>query len=262
MRAIARPWGAMHARLDERDGSVGAVFLNSLGTDLRMWDSAIDELSSLRTALRLDFRGHGLSAVAEQGYYISDLAEDVVAAMDAANIEQAVVIGCSVGGLVAQQLAIVAPNRVSALVLSNTTSRLGTIEAWEDRVQRIKIHGLPHLSGEILERWFAPSSLDKAERDLWRAMLERTPADGYCALCQAIAEADLTNHVSTISVPTCVIAGSMDEATPAWRVSALADRIPQAQFIEFGGVAHLPAIETPVQFAAAVSHFIEGLPNE
>ena len=263
MRAISRPWGTLHARIDECGGTHAAVFLNSLGTDTRMWDSVVRGLPELAIAVRLDFRGHGLSAVAPYSYSIADLADDVLACMDTVDLERAKIIGCSVGGLVAQQLSLAAPDRVEALVLSNCAPKLGTAEAWIDRVDRVNALGMPGMASEIVERWFAqPSPINEPEVGLWRTMLERIPSAGYVALCHAIAEADLSQSVHNIDLPALVIAGSSDRATPADAVQALADLLPQAQYLEFEGVGHLPAIESPEAFNAAVSQFFGSLPNE
>lgn len=262
MQSLTRPWGTMHVEAEDRPGDRTFVFLNSLGTDLRMWDRALRLLPPAGRAIRMDFRGHGLSATSDRAYGIADLVDDVLAALEANAVERAVVVGCSVGGLVAQRLALQAPERVSALVLSNTAARLGTADAWQERIARIEAQGLAAVSDDILERWFGPRMQARADFGLWRTMLERIPAAGYVDLCRAIAGEDLRAEVGGISVPCLVLAGSEDRATPSEQVRGLAAALPNASFHEFSGAGHLPAIEQPEAFVERLSDFIEGQCNE
>lgn len=256
MRALTRPWGTLHLRVDGApDCGTPWVFLNSLGTDLRMWEAVLPFLPR-GVALRLDFRGHGLSAVAPAPFGIADLVDDVLAAMDACGLARARIVGCSVGGLVAQRLARTAPERVAALVLSNTAPRIGTPEAWAERVATVEAGGMSAIADAIIARWFGPPMHDRPEAALWRAMLERTPAAGYAALCHAIAAEDLTAEVGAIDRPCLVIAGGADGATPPAQVRALAEAVPGAAFVEIAEAGHLPAVETPEAFARALSSFI------
>lgn len=100
MKALKHPWGTQHIALRPGKGT-RVVFVNSLGTDLRMWDRLVPLLPTTWSILRLDNRGHGLSERSNCEFSIADLATDTIAAMDDVGFETAVVVGCSVGGMIA-----------------------------------------------------------------------------------------------------------------------------------------------------------------
>lgn len=256
MKAIPRPWGAMHISVEQSGSGLPALLLHSLGTDHRMWRLALPVFSDLGTVVGLDFRGHGLSALASEPYTIADLAEDALAAMDAADLERAVVIGCSVGGLVAQRLALDAPDRVQALVLSNTAARIGSAEMWAERIAMVEAHGIEAVTEQILDRWFTVAMRSRPDLALWRTMLHRVPAAGYTALCRAIAAEDLSARLGTLDTPCLVVGGASDQSTPPAQVRGLAEAIPGADCVVFDGAGHIPAIEVPEAFAARVTGFL------
>lgn len=256
MHAFTRPWGTQHLSQTQGEGTA-LVFLNSLGTDLRMWDAVCARLPKEWATLRMDKRGHGLSETAPEGYGIPDLAKDVLAAIDHAGIERAVIVGCSIGGLIAQHIALMAPERVIGLVLSNTAPQLGPAEGWLSRIEAIRSKGMTAMAEGILPRWFGPDFLTHPDAALWRTMLARTDQDGYIATCTAIAGTDITARLSEITQPALVIAGKHDLATPPTVVEALARALPRADFMMFETTGHLPAIETPDAFTQALVRFVE-----
>nr|WP_321510906.1 3-oxoadipate enol-lactonase [uncultured Celeribacter sp.] len=256
MHALTRDWGTMHVH--HRPGSGPAlVFINSLGTDLRMWDAVVTRLPESWTALRMDKRGHGLSETAAEGYGIPELAEDVIAAMNDAGLERAFLVGCSIGGLIAQHIALMAPARVMGLVLSNTAPMLGAAEGWRTRIDAIRESGMAAMSEGILPRWFGPAMLANANAPLWRTLLARTDQDGYIATCAAIAGTDITDRLSEITQPVLVFGGKHDLATPPEVVEALARALPRADLVMFEETGHLPAIEAPEAFTEALMKFVE-----
>lgn len=258
MQAFELDWGTMHVNLSKTDSDVQyLVFINSLGTDLRMWDKVCSQLPADWSTLRMDKRGHGLSDTAPDGYGIPDLAQDVIAAMDHAEIERAVFIGCSIGGLIAQHVALVVPERVTGLVLSNTAPMLGAPAGWWSRIEAIKERGMAAIAEGILPRWFGPEFLAKPEAKLWRTLLTRTEQAGYIATCTAIAGTDITTRLSEITAPALVFAGKHDLATPPDVVEALARALPRADLVMIEAAGHLPAIETPYIFAEALIRFVK-----
>ncbi len=255
MHAQTFDWGAMHVAKRDGDGPA-LVFINSLGTDLRMWDAVLARLPSASAALRMDKRGHGLSSTAPEGYGIPDLAQDVIDAMDAAKLGQVILVGCSIGGLIAQHVALMVPDRVQGLMLSNTASKLGPAEGWLERIEAIKQNGMAPMAGGILSRWFGPKMLKNPDAALWRTLLARTDQVGYIATCRAIAGTDITDRLREIAQPALVIAGEHDLATPPAVVEALARALPRADLLIFP-TGHLPAIETPDAFSKALIRFVE-----
>ena len=255
MIALPRPQGPLHVRIDGPEDGLPVIFANSLGTDLRLWDQVIPLLPPNLRLIRYDKRGHGLSA-SGGGTQLSDHAEDAIAVLDTFARGPAVFVGLSIGGLIAQAVAHRRPGLVRALALSNTAARLGTSESWSARIAAIEAGGLSSIADAVMERWFAPAFRASPDCALWQAMLSRCPTDGYIAACHALATADQTAATATLRLPTLVIAGSEDGASPPATVRGLADLIPGAAFHEIPGAGHLPCVETPAAWAALVGPFL------
>ncbi|MEM9231641.1 MAG: 3-oxoadipate enol-lactonase [Pseudomonadota bacterium] len=245
----------LHWREDGDPKCPAILFLNSLGTDLRMWDAVMGILPPGYRILRLDTRGHGLSDAPSGDYALDVLVDDAQSVMDQAGIDTAVVVGISLGGLMAKGLALKDKRRVRGLVLSNTAPRMGSHDMWTGRMAAIREEGLVAIADQILERWFANPIVTCAEGP-WRSMLCRTPVDGYLGCCAALAAADLTELVADIDCPTLVIGGSHDGASPPELVRAGAERISGARYVELDGVGHLPPIEAPQIFTDQLAAFL------
>lgn len=238
------------------------AFVNSLGTDFRIWDAVMDALGEAYAYVLHDKRGHGLSSTGIPPYTIETHADDLIALLDHLKIGKVIVWGLSVGGLIAQAIAIAHPERVSALILSNTAHKIGTAEMWNARIDAIKAHGLASLVDPVMERWFTPA-FRREDNPLYagaRAMLARQEAEGYCGTCAAIRDADYTGSVTRITAPTLCLAGDQDGSTSPEVVRALAERIPGSRFVEIADCGHIPCLEQPSAYAAAVSEFLKDLP--
>lgn len=258
MRVLMRPWGHLHFRDFGPREAPALLMINSLGTDLQMWDAVTNRLPDLRL-IRFDLRGHGLSATPRGHWGIEDLAEDAIALLDHLGRRRVAVAGCSVGGLIAQFMAVRHPRRVSALLLSNTAARIGTRESWKDRIDAIEAGGMAAIVPAVLARWFTPDFLARPEARLWATMLERCDPRGYIATCGALAQADLTAEVPRIACPTFCLAGSEDQATPPDLVRATANLIPGARVTVLQGSGHLPAIDAPDTTARLIRELMEHL---
>lgn len=260
MPCLLRPWGHMNYRDSGPHGGMTILFANSLGTDLRMWEGVTTALPGLR-CISFDKRGHGLSATPSQPWTVEDLAQDVIALMDHLGIGRAIVAGCSVGGLIAQAVALAHPDRVSGLILSNTAAKIGTAEMWATRIAALRTGGIAAISGAILERWFAPDFLHSPDSLPWQTMLLRCDLDGYIGTCEALAKADLRAQLPALRVPTLVLAGSEDQATPLALVAQTAALIPGARLETLIGSGHIPAIDAPQKTAALIQSFAKDLPT-
>ena len=250
---------ALHWRVDGADSGLPLVFINSLGTDLRLWQAVVDLLAPSWRCLRFDTRGHGLSDAPAGQYRLEQLTDDLLALLDHLRIDQAILIGSSLGGMMAQQLAITQPQRVAALVLANSASKMGDKQLWQQRSASVASGGLESIADAVLERWFAPDFLKSEDVRIWRNMLTRTPAAGYIGCCAALATADLSGQLAKINAPTLAIAGSEDRAAPPETVRATAAKISGASFVEIPQVGHLPSVETPNQFTELLSNFLTQL---
>lgn len=247
---------SLHWREDGDPTGPPVLLLNSLGTDLRLWDGFVPHLSKHRV-IRMDTRGHGLSDAPDGPYSLEVLAGDASALVDHIGLSAFSVIGVSLGGMMAQVLAAGMPDRIQRVILSNTAERMGTSEMWEDRIAAVQNGGLASIADAVLDRWFAPGFGAGADIALWRNMLKRTPTKGYMGCCKALAEADLGALSPRIAGPTLVVGGSADGASPPDIVRALARAIPGAAYQEIDSVGHLPMAEAPDRFARVVHDFLK-----
>ena len=233
------------------------LFANSLGSDLHIWDDVADLLSEHYRIVCYDKRGHGLSDAPAPPYSLDDLARDVVGVLDYLKIEQAAICGISVGGLIAQALALNHSERVRALVLCDTGARIGSAESWEQRIATVRAGGLPALEAPTMERWFSRDFRERNAADVrgYSNMLLRTTVDGYIGTCCALRDGDLRSAVPRISQPTLVLCGALDIATPPELSQELARLIPAGKFSQIENSAHLPCIEQPKEVASRMMKF-------
>jgi 3-oxoadipate enol-lactonase len=235
------------------------VFSNSLGSDLRSWDGVVSCLGDRFRVIRYDKRGHGLTDAMEPPYSMDDLAEDLVGLLDKLEIQNTLLCGLSVGGLIAQKFALTYPGRVRALVLCDTGARIGTVESWNQRIEIVRSGGVESFVAPSMERWFSAAfRRDRAaEMRGYANMLRQISVKGYLGVCAALRDADLTQAVSAIRKPTLVLCGDRDIATPPEMGRALADAIPGAKFSLIPDAAHLACIEQPEAMGKMLMEFFK-----
>ena len=235
------------------------VFSNSLGSDLRIWDEVSDRLSPHFRIVRHDKRGHGLTDAPMPPYTANDLAQDIGRLLDVLGINQAVICGVSVGGIIAQAWALSAPQRVRALVLCDTGARIGSVESWQQRIDSVKTGGLKPLESPTMERWFSAQFRAQRAADIrgYSNMLLQTSIAGYIGTCCALRDADFRPMAARLKCPTLVLCGAEDIATPPELGKELAGLIPGAQFCLIENAAHLPCIEQPQIVAARMMQFLQ-----
>ena len=235
------------------------VFSNSLGTDFRIWDEVAAKLAQNYRIIRYDKRGHGLSEATPAPYTMVDHVDDLAALLNHLKVEHAVIVGLSVGGMIAQGLAALHPDLVSALVLCDTAHKIGTDEMWNQRIDAINAGGIPALADGIMERWFTPSfrSPENAAYAGYLAMLNRTTVEGYTGTCAALRDADLTESTRALTIPALCMVGAQDGSTPPDLVKSLAGLITSSRFEIVEDAGHLPCIEQPEKTAALIQGFLD-----
>lgn len=218
----------------------------SLGTDLSMWEPQVPELSELLRVIRFDQRGHGGSPAPPGPYTIDQLGADVLALLDALEIERADYAGLSIGGMIGLWLAINAPERIGRLVIICSSAKVDGA-AFAQRAAAVLAAGSPEVVADaVVGRWFTEPFAREQPALIahMRAMIAGTPAAGYAGCCEAIAAMDLRAGLPSISAPTLVIGASGDPSLPAEVHSApIAAAIPGALYEVVGPAAHLASIE-------------------
>jgi 3-oxoadipate enol-lactonase len=231
------------------------VFINSLGCDFRIWAEVAAFLADEFRIVAYDKRGHGLSESGPDLSEMADYAGDLAALLDILGIGRATIVGLSIGGMIAQEFYRQRPDRVAALVLCDTAAKIGTDETWDQRIAQVERGGVESIADSVLERWFTADFRASRAAELAgiRAMLTRTPSQGYLAACGALKRADLRPYAGRIEAPTLCLVGDEDGSTPVSLVKETAALIPGSRFEIIVGAGHLPNVEKPSIVAKLVA---------
>ena len=233
------------------------IFSNSLGTNLSMWQAQIDFFQQHYFVICYDTRGHGASTAPQGPYTLEQLAQDVVNLLDHLNIEKAAFCGISMGGLTGQWLAIHHAKRFSHVIVCNTAAKIGQEQAWLDRASLVREQGLAPIASTAAGRWFTEGFVAQNPDVVatLSANLGAGSAEGYASCCEALAVADLTEAIKTISIPVLVIAGRQDPVTTVEDGQFILDRTPSSELFAINA-SHISNIEAPVEFNQALRSFI------
>ncbi|MEV0148766.1 4-carboxymuconolactone decarboxylase [Nonomuraea sp. NPDC050733] len=278
---------SLRYRLDGPEGGEPLVLGPSLGTSTRVWEPQLAALTRTFRVLRFDLPGHGGSPGPRGALTIDALAEQVLEVADAAgmggvagaggttgagNGESADgttgaggregadgtggfhYAGVSIGGAIGATLAARHPGRVRSLAMICSSARFGEPRAWRERARLVREQGTAALLEATAGRWFAGPA-DRALLD----DLAATDPEGYAACCDALAAYDLRGDLGDITVPTLVLAGRDDPATPPAHARELADGITGATLVEVPGAAHLANVDQPEKVTSAL---LAHLPSE
>jgi 3-oxoadipate enol-lactonase/4-carboxymuconolactone decarboxylase len=250
-------------RLDGRDGDPVLMLSHSLGQDHTMWDTQANDLSAQFRVLRYDIRGHGASSVSAGDYSIAQLGADALALADALGIERFAFCGLSLGGMIGQWLATHAPDRLTHVVLANTSPKADA-PGMEARRARVLADGMAAVADVVMGRFFSPASLasDSPVVASSRRTLLATDPVGYAGCCAAIRDMDQTATMSAIGMPALIISGDGDVSLP-WdgHGELLARAIAGARVVHLP-TAHLSNLEAPRSFTAAVRGFLRPATND
>jgi pimeloyl-ACP methyl ester carboxylesterase len=245
------------------------VLVMGIGYDSTLWTLAqVPALSQSFQVVIFDNRDVGRSSRAAGAYAIADMADDVAGLMDALDLERAHVLGLSMGGLIAQEVALRHAGRLDRLVLSGcgaapARAAFDPIRSWS----WLKAHDA---TGEVFATqqfcWlFSAAFLRNADAvQQTIAMLSSNPnpigADAYDRQAQAYLEHDALGRLGGVRAPTLVVVGEQDLLTPPWTCEEVATRIPGARLevIRGSGSSHLVALERPDDFNALVTSFLGG----
>ena len=254
----------VHYLLEGAPDAPVVMLANSLGTNLHMWDAQAAELARSHRVLRYDMRGHGLTDVTAAGdpagVHVERLASDAVALLDALTIARVRFVGLSIGGMVGQRFAAECRDRVDALAICATGSRIGTAATWNERIATVERDGIAAIADATMGRWFTERA--RAERPAlvrgFANMLTRTPVAGYIGGCRAVRDADLRVDDARIDCRTLIVAGAGDPVTTPAMGAEMRDAIPNAELVVLDDAAHMLCAEQPRATNAVLLRFLEG----
>ena len=246
-------------RLDGREGAPWLVFSNSLMTDLTLWDAQVEAFHDRFRILRYDQRGHGGSGLGAGPVTLDRLVADAGALCEAFDVRAAVFAGVSMGAATALGLAASAPHLVARVVASDGQARTapGGREAWQARIDLARERGMEAVVEATRARWFGPAFLASGHADVARAerMMRATAFAGYAACAGALQDYDVSAGLATMRQPTLLVAGARDGAMPA-TMRAMQAVMPDARYVEIPEAGHLPNLERPDAFNAALRDFL------
>ncbi|WP_299849415.1 3-oxoadipate enol-lactonase [uncultured Roseovarius sp.] len=246
----------LEVREDGDTSGAPLVFANSLGTDLRLWDKIVPRLPKGLRIIRYDMRGHGGSDCPPGPYSMGQLVRDAEMMLDHLSIRECAFVGLSIGGMVAQGLAVKRLDQVRALVLSNTAAKIGQPAMWQERIAAAQAGGVEALADPTMERWFTRVFRASDELPFWRAMMTSQRAEGFIGCMHAISGTDFYTPTSGLRLPALGIAGSDDGSTPPDLVRETIDLIPGSEFHLIRRAGHLPCVDQPEEYARVLTDFL------
>jgi pimeloyl-ACP methyl ester carboxylesterase len=241
------------------------VFLSGLAGDHLYWLGQLRAFSKHYRCLAVDFRDVGQSSRASHGYGIESLADDLVGFLRSLQLPPAHIVGLSMGGMVAQELALRVPDRVRSLVLVNTVGRSddwfqATLNAFQ--LIRQQVPDTASFFDAVLPWWVGQAFFTDSGRISWLRWLLRQnphdqPIDAFGRQIDAIRGHDALERLRHITAPALILSGADDLVAPGRYSRQLAERIPQAIQHNIPGVGHALPIEDAGQFNGRLKEFLE-----
>jgi pimeloyl-ACP methyl ester carboxylesterase len=254
--------------IDFRDaGGAGlpVILIHAFPLNQTMWDEQVADLSGLCRTITLDLRGFGGSDVPSNPSLMDDMASDVRALMAHLHIDEAVLVGLSMGGYVSLAFYRNYPGAVRALVLSDTRASADTAEGRQKRLasaDKAVREGVKAIADDMIPLLLGPTAL-ATRRDLQerlRTMIEHNSPAGVAAAQRGMAERiDSTYILAGIDCPTLIVVGSDDKLTPVSESESLRNGIPHSKLHVIKDAGHLANIEQPAAFNHAVVEFVSRL---
>ena len=239
------------------------VFLHGLADSHDLWRHQLDVIAERHRAVAIDLRGHGRSAFDGGDFGIGDLAEDVRTTLDAIGIRRAVIVGLSMGGGVAQALAIASPQLVRGLVLVSTSSEFPdeTRARFLLRAEAAERDGMAAVVDATVPRWFTPafaaSHADEVDRKR-RSVLAMDPR-AFAAASRANAVRNLTAELRRIACPVLFVGGADDPARPERALAIYRRELRDLRSQILAAASHLVPIEAPDRFNPILLRFLAEL---
>lgn len=238
----------------------GLLLIHSLGANKSMWDDQLAAFSKLRRVVTVDLPGHGESGAHAGEYSLEDLGLDVLDVAGAAGLDTFDVCGISLGGVIALWLAINRPEKVTHLIACNTAARIGTAEAWSERMEAVLNGGMASIRDGVVPRFITSDLGERRPEALSKVyeMFDSIDPLGYAGCCASLRHADLGDSLDQIGCPTLLIGGSEDVATPPEVTRELHGQIPASRIEVIDGAAHLSNIDQPEVFNRTVAGELAG----
>jgi pimeloyl-ACP methyl ester carboxylesterase len=227
-----------------------------------MWRPQVEAFQDNYRVVAPDLRGYGASPVIPGKTLLSDFAQDIAALLNTLLVPRCVIAGLSLGGQIVLEFYRQFPERVAGLVLADTFATLDTPEVKQNRyktAERLLREGMKAYSVEVLPKMMAPANIaanPETANHVLEMMQHTSPQGAAAALTGRAERQDYTGLLATISVPTLIVVGSLDEFTPVPDAQFMHDRIPGSILQVIDGAGHMPNLERVSEFNAALGAFL------
>jgi len=261
--ATASDGARLHYEVIGRRSAPPVLMIQGLGASKHAWNLQRAALALRWRTVALDNRGSGRSSRPIAPFTLEDLADDALRVLDAAGVGDAHVVGASMGGVVAQILAVRNPDRVRSLVLACTSCRQ---HPWREDLLRewsttARGRGLLDVGRGAAQWVMGPRSFRRAVPALgWLGPLAvLRPRDSFASQVDAILATDpsIADRLSEVTAPTLVVVGNQDILTPRGDSEELAERIPGAELVVISGAAHGLMVEHAGTFNSVLVDFLQ-----
>ena len=252
---------SVHIAWERRGSGFPLVLVHGLGYARWGWEPVADRLAEQFEVILLDNRGIGESDAPPGPYTAAEMAADTLRVMDEASIERAHLVGTSLGGMIAQELALAAPERVDKLVLVSTTPGGPNAPPMPEVTVRLFVE-TKSLEPSVALRRFVENALGAGaanglvERILEHRVRTAQPFSAWAAQAAAGTAFDAWERLPGLDAPTLVLHGTADNVVDPRNAELLAARIPGARIELFPGCGHLPPWEQPERFVEVVEEFL------
>lgn len=255
---VQTPRGPVHAVV-EGDGQ-WMVLIHSVGADLTIWDDVAPALRKQFRVVAYDVRGHGGSKSTYGPMSIPDWSEDLDALLRSLGIERTIIVGLSMGGMIAQTFAARNSAMISNLVLMDTASDYEPEmrRVWEERAQIAERDGMSPLVDPTIARWFTPSFIAHNSESLQRVRRSIAAMDSrhYAEGCRALGALNTSPILHSVTSRTLVVVGEDDHATPKVQSERIAALVPGSELVIIPNAAHCPCVEQPEAVLQTLGRFL------
>jgi pimeloyl-ACP methyl ester carboxylesterase len=228
-----------------------------------MWRPQLQQLAERRRVINIDYRGHGRSGEASGAVTLYDMVGDVLAVLDHLGIDRAIWAGLSIGGMIAMRAALIAPERVSGLILLDTDAGAETAYKrlkYQAMATGIRVVGMRPFLPAIIPLFFGRTTR-KSNPSLvaeWRTKFAATHIPSMICILEALRSRDsVVSRLGEIRVPSLVIGGAEDVSLPPSHSRQIAAALPDSSLVIVPGAGHLSNLEQPGAVTADMLGFLE-----
>lgn len=249
----------------DRSGPAGApvLLLHGIGGGRAIWRGTVAALAAAGfDAIAVDLPGYGDSLAVPTGG-VGTMADAVRAMMDQLGLQQAAIVGHSMGGMVAQTLAAQTSQRVSSLVLACTSPAFGKPDGnWQARFVAERLApldaglGMPGLAAQLVPPMVGPAA-DASGVALAQQVMGAVPEATYRCVLAAIVAFDGRAALPQLTMPTLCLAGALDKTAPPEVMRRMAERLPRARYAQIDGAGHIANVEQPQAFNNSLIQFLQ-----